>query len=249
MTSSSPLGADRLQCAELVQVLDHEGVEGLAGDRQADDEADHRHKQHVGAEAGLEHIEVGDLCDELVLGQRKVSGFGYAALDLGDIGGRFWLDQDVGNREARIRDVLQRAVVGRVQRRHAEQPAGCDRRDADDDAAVVVQFELRADRRIVQLVEFRVLDRNERVLGVDVLDLAVQQGRAAEQAGVVQPDDIGRLIRAVAQLQQRGAGIERHRILDARNAAHLVEHVVGQGNGIGNGLYCRVHDPHRTRRC
>ena len=134
----------------------------------------------------------------------------------GDVGRRLRLDQQIGDREAGVRDVLQRAVVGRVQRRHAEQAARGDLGDADDHAAVVVELELGADLRVLEFVELRVLDRDEGVLGEDVLDLAAQKRGPAEQAGVVEADDVRGLVGAVVQLEERGAGIERHGIFDAR---------------------------------
>ena len=69
--------------------------------------------------------------------------------------------------------------------------------------------------------------------------------RPAEQTGIVEADDIGGLIRAIAQFEQRGAGIKRHGVFDARDAAHLVQDVVGQRNGIGDRLDRRVHHPNR----
>ena len=57
------------------------------------------------------------------------------------------------------------------------------------------------------------------------------------------PTIVAGLVGAVAQLEQRAAGVERDRILDAGDAAHLVEHVVRQRNGVGDGLNGRVHHP------
>ena len=96
---------------------------------------------------------------------------------------------------------------------------------------------------ILELVEFRVLDGDEGVLGEDVLDVAGDDLRPAEKARIVQADDVGRLVGAIAELQQRRARVERHRVLDPGNAAHLVEHVVGQRNRIGDRLHGRIHDP------
>ena len=81
------------------------------------------------------------------------------------------LDQHVGDGEARLRQILQGTVVGRVQRGHAEQPARCDSRNADDHAAVIVELEVGADPGVLELVELRILDGDEGVLAVDVLDL------------------------------------------------------------------------------
>src|ERR1022692_2932508 len=153
-----PLGADCLQSAEFLEVLDHKRVKRLSGYGQADDEDDHRHDQHVGADSGLIFVEIGDLFYELFLGEREVSRGRNLLLDRCHIGRRLGFDQQVGGREAGIRDVLQRAVVGRVQSGHAEQSARCDACSADNHAAVVVELELGADLRIFQLVELRVLD-------------------------------------------------------------------------------------------
>src|SRR5208283_5740803 len=96
--------------------------------------------------------------------------------------------------------------------------------------------------RVLQLVELGVLDRDEGILGEDVLDVSGYEHRSAEQAGIVETQDAGRLVRAVAQLEQGGTGIQRNGILHARDAAYLVEHVVGQWNRISNVLGCGVHD-------
>ena len=121
--------------------------------------------------------------------------------------------------------------------------------DADDDAAMIVELELGADLRILELVELRVLDGDKGVLGEDVRDVARDQLRPAEETGVVEAEDVGRLVGAIAQLEQRCAGIQRHRVFHAGDAAHFVEDVVGQRNGVGDGLHRRIHDPDRLRRC
>jgi hypothetical protein len=47
------------------------------------------------------------------------------------------------------------------------------------------------------------------------------------------------------QFQQRAARIKWNRILDAGHAAHFVEHVIGQRDGIRDRLNRRIHDPDR----
>ena len=151
----------------------------------------------------------------------------------------------IGDGEARIRNVLQRAVIRRIEGRHAEQPARGDMGDADDHAAMVVEFEFGADFGILELVELGILDGDEGVLAVNILDRAAEQRRSAEQARVVKSQHVGGLVGPIAQLQERRAGIQRHRVLDARNAPDLVEHVIRQRDGIGDRLDRRIHHPDR----
>ena len=68
---------------------------------------------------------------------------------------------------------------------------------------MVVEFEVRAERGVVQLDEFRIIDGNETVLRVYVFDPACFHLRPAEQARIVQPDHRDGLIRAIAQTHQR----------------------------------------------
>ncbi len=108
------LGADRFQGAELLQVLEDEAVEGLARDRQTDDEADHGHQEDVGTEAGAVDIEVGDVGLELLLRHRSVAKRRHLLLDAGHRRCVLRPHQQVGDREARGRDVLDGATVGGV---------------------------------------------------------------------------------------------------------------------------------------
>ena len=77
--------------------------------------------------------------------------------------------------------------------------------DADDHAAVVVELELGADLRVLELGELGVLDREEGILREDILDLSLEQGRPAEQAGIVEAHDVHRLIGPITQLEKRRA--------------------------------------------
>ena len=120
-------------------------------------------------------------------------------------------------------------AVGRVERRDAEQPARGDLGHANDDAAVIVDLEGRANRRILELSELGVLDGEKPVLGEDVFDVAFDELGAAEQARVIEAENGDPLIDAALQLDQAGPGIERHGILHAGDAAHFVQDVVGQG--------------------
>src|ERR1022692_1949790 len=83
------LGADRLEGAELLDVLQNERVERLPRNRQADDEADHGHDEHIRADARLVLVKVGNLRNEIIFGQRQVSGFCHGLLDVRHIGQRF----------------------------------------------------------------------------------------------------------------------------------------------------------------
>ena len=112
-------------------------------------------------------------------------------------------------------------------------------------AAMFVEFELGADFWIFEFVKFGILDRDEGIFGEDILNLAGQKLRPSEQTGIVKTNDIDRLIGAIVQFEQRAAGIERNGVFDARYAAHLVENVIGQRNGVGDGLDRRVHHPNR----
>ena len=75
--------------------------------------------------------------------------------------------------------------------------------DPDDHATMIVQFEFGADFRVFEFVELGILDRYEGVFGKNVFDVPGIQGRPAEQAAVVQPDDIGGLIGAVGVASAR----------------------------------------------
>ena len=145
------LCADGFEGAELFQVLQNERVEGLTRNGEADDEAHDGHDQEVHAQAGLEHVEVGDLVDELVFRQCQVAERLYLLLDVGYVGGALGLDQNVGDREARVRDVLKRPFVGRVERRNTKQTAAGHLGDAHDDAAVIVQLKFGSDRGLSSL--------------------------------------------------------------------------------------------------
>ena len=118
--------------------------------------------------------------------------------------------------------------------------------DATDDASMLVKFKLGTNFGISKLVKFRVLYRNERVFGKNILNISGNQLRPTEQACVVQTDDIDGLIGAVAQLQQRAAGIKRYSVFNARYAAHFVENIIGKRNGVGNSLDRRIHHPDRS---
>jgi hypothetical protein len=65
---------------------------------------------------------------------------------------------------------------------------------------VIIEFEGGADLRVLQLREFSVVDHQERVVGIDVLNIALFEFGTAKQAVVVQTDDIDRLIGAAASL-------------------------------------------------
>ena len=108
----------------------------------------------------------------------QIAGGGYLLLDRRHIGRGLGLDQQVGDGETGVGYVLQRAVVGRVEGRYAEQPARGDMRDADDDAAMIVELKLGANFRVFELVELRILDRDEGILGKDVLRYCPHPGSA-----------------------------------------------------------------------
>lgn len=181
----SAFRADGLQCTELLEVLDNEGVESLPRDRKADDETDDGHQQHIRAETGLVFVECRNLVHELGFGHGKIAHRLDAFLDRRDVARRLGLYQDVGGRKPRIRQILQRPVIGRVQSWHAEETARRHSGDTNDHRPVIVEFEFGADFRIPQLRKFCILDDDKAVLGVDVLDIALDQPRAAEEAEVI----------------------------------------------------------------
>ena len=57
------------------------------------------------------------------------------------------------------------------------------------------------------------------------------------------PQLVGGLIGTVTQLEQRRARIQRNCVVDAPDAADLIQHIVRQRNAVGDGLDRRVHDP------
>ena len=59
----------------------------------------------------------------------------------------------------------------------------------DDHTTVVVDFEGRADRRVLELGELGVLDGEKAVLGEDIFDVPFEERRATEQARVVEAED------------------------------------------------------------
>ena len=75
-----------------------------------------------------------------------------------------------------------------------------DRGDADDHTAMVIDLELRSNMRILQLTKLGILNNNERILAVNVLDLALKELRTAEESGIVQANHGGCLVGAIGQL-------------------------------------------------
>jgi hypothetical protein len=65
---------------------------------------------------------------------------------------------------------------------------------AFDHAAMAVEFERRSDFRILKLVELGVVDDEERVVGIDVLDLALLDFGSSEKARIVETDDRDALV-------------------------------------------------------
>ena len=105
--SSRFLAPIAFSAPKLLQVFENEGVVGLAGDRQADDEADDRHQQDVDSEPRLERVEARNALHELVFGQREIAHLRDLALDKGDISLVLGLDEDIGGGEARARNVVR----------------------------------------------------------------------------------------------------------------------------------------------
>ena len=87
---------------------------------------------------------------------------------------------------------------------------------------MVIEFERGADLRVLQLREFSVVDYQERVFGIDVLNIALFEFGTAKQAGIIQTDDTYRLIGTARELDQRATDKERHRVADLVHAAHRV---------------------------
>ena len=87
---------------------------------------------------------------------------------------------------------------------------------------VVIEFESGTEFRVPQLRKFSVIHDNERVVSVDVLDIALFEFGASKQALVIQADDIDSLIGALGQLDHRATNKKRHRIADAVHAAHCI---------------------------
>ena len=110
---------------------------------------------------------------------------------------------------------------------------------------MIIEFEGRADLRIPQLGEFSVIHHEKRVVGIDVLNVALFQFGPAKQAAVVQTDHIDPLIGAVGELDQRAAHKQRHRIADPVHAARRVQHIIRHGDRTGGRIHRRIHDPHR----
>ena len=237
------LGPDGLECPEPLQVFQDEGVEGLPGDRQSDDEADDGHQHQVRADAGLVFVELGDLLDEFLFRQGQVAEPRDLGLDPRDVRRALRLHQDVGRGEAHGRDVLHGLAVGRVERGHPEEPARGDFRDAHDEAAVVVHLEFGADLGVLQLAELRVTDDDEGALRVDVLDFPRHHLGASEEARVVEPEDGHGLVAAVPELHQRRPGVQGHGVLHTLGAARGVQHVAGHRQAVRHGVHRGVHDP------
>ncbi len=91
---------------------------------------------------------------------------------------------------------------------------------------MVIELERRAHFRILQLGEFGVVDDHEGVVGIDIENVALLHLRAAEQAGVVKPHDVDRLIGAVRQLHLRTANKKRHCITDSVHTQYGIEQVI-----------------------
>ncbi len=69
--------------------------------------------------------------------------------------------------------------------------------------------------------------------------------RPSQQAVVVEPDHVHRLIGSVGEFHQGSARVKRDRVTNARHAPHGVQHVVRHANGVCNRLDRGVHDPDR----
>ncbi|OPY10621.1 MAG: hypothetical protein A4E66_01513 [Syntrophus sp. PtaB.Bin001] len=139
--------------------------------------------------------------------------------------------------------VTDRPVIGSVQGRDTEKPPRGDSCNTDDDSAVIVYFELRADSRIAQFGELGILDHNKGVFCIDVVDLSFNKFRASIQARIVQSDDGCRLIGAVSELYQRTARIERYGIFDAIDAPDCIKHITRQGNAVCRSIDGGINYP------
>ena len=71
-------------------------------------------------------------------------------------------------------------MIGGIERRHAVQSIGDDPGNAHNGAAMIVEFEGRADLRVFQLGKFRVVHHEKCVVGIDVLNIALFQCRAGQ---------------------------------------------------------------------
>ncbi len=109
---------------------------------------------------------------------------------------------------------------------------------------IIIEFECRAQGGPQQLGEIRVVHDDERVVGVNILNISLFELGTAKEALVVQPDDIDRLIRSVGQLDHRTTHEDRHCKADAIHATYRIFQVVGQRNRARGGVDPRVHDPH-----
>ena len=81
---------------------------------------------------------------------------------------------------------------------------------------MIIELELGSYLRVLELAEFGVLNGNERVFRKNVLDISFDHAGLPEQACVIEPNDVGGLIGAITQFQERSARVERHSVFHAR---------------------------------
>nr|WP_231997050.1 hypothetical protein [Pseudomonas arsenicoxydans] len=190
-------------------------------------------------------VVIGDPLVEFRPGQGDVTQLRHLLLDGRDSLLAPGFEQDIRHREAGRGNVFDGSPVGGVKRRHAGQTADQDLGNADDRAAMIVEFKRGAYHGVAQFRKFGVVNHDECVFGVDILDRTLLKRRAAKQARIVQPDHTDSLVSAIGKSNLRAAYENRHGVFNLLHAAHRIEQVVRQRNNHGGRIHRRVDDPHR----
>ena len=138
---------------------------------------------------------------------------------------------------------MKRPFIGRVESGDAKEAAAGHRRNAYNHSPVIVDFEFRAERGILQLGKLGVLHNDECVLAIDILDLSLKEPRPAEQTCIVEADDRHGLIVPIGKFDEGASGIDWNGVVDAADASHRIQDIVRHANRIRDGLDGRVHDP------
>ena len=232
----------------MTEVLQHEGVEGLARHRDADDEAEDDRGAKRGGDARVLEVPPDGRPKEFLLRERAQSGL---ALDLTRGGfmrpAGLGLGEDNAEHLALLGRELQRLVVGRVDVGVAEEmPVRLAQRDHARLAVIDLEGVAEAQRlgaTDAETLHGEVID-DDAVGQAEIFELAREHdGRASDERRPVQADEHDGLEVAVVQLGLLHGDEERHGPFHAGHGTHAAHVGVAHGLHLIDLLDLRVHDP------